>query len=46
MPISGAPHVQTLRARGSDGCNAHLGGAEIITGSFGGIGQPNDSPLK
>jgi hypothetical protein len=46
MQIIGASHVETLDTRGTDGSNVMLGGAETITGYFGGIGQPNDYPLK
>ena len=46
MQIIGATHVETLDTKGLDGSNVHLGGPETITGYFGGIGQPNDYPLK
>jgi hypothetical protein len=46
MQILGATHVETLDTRGIDGSNVHLGGPETLTGYFGGIGQPNDYPLK
>ena len=46
MRIMGASCVDTLDTKGTDGSNVHLGGAETITGYFGGIGQPNDYPLK
>jgi hypothetical protein len=46
MKIMGASHVETLDTKGTDGSNVHLGGPETITGYFGGIGQPNDYPLK
>ncbi len=46
MQIIGATHVETLDTRGIDGSNVHLGGPDTITGYFGGIGQPNDYPLK
>ncbi len=46
MQIIGATHVETLDTRGTDGSNVHLGGPETITGYFGGIGQPNDYPLR
>ncbi len=46
MQIIGASYVESLDTRGTDGSNPHLGGAETITGYFGGIGQPNDHPLK
>jgi hypothetical protein len=52
MQIIGASYVQTLDTKGTmlgpDGkpINVHLGGAETITGYFGGIGEPNDYALK
>jgi hypothetical protein len=46
MRILGASHVETLDTKGTDGANVHLGGPETITGYFGGIGEPNDYPLK
>ncbi len=46
MNIMGATWCETLDTKGVDGSNVHLGGAETITGYFGGIGQPNDYPLK
>jgi hypothetical protein len=46
MQIIGATHVETLDTKGIDGSNLHLGGPDTITGYFGGIGQPNDYPLK
>jgi len=46
MQIVGASYVETLDTKGTDGSNVHLGGPETITGYFGGIGQPNDYPLK
>ena len=46
MQIIGASYVETLDTRGTDGSNVHLGGPETITGYFGGVGQPNDYPLK
>jgi len=46
MQIVGARYVETLDTKGTDGSNIHLGGPETITGYFGGIGQPNDHPLK
>ena len=46
MQIVGASYVETLDTKGTDGSNIHLGGPETITGYFGGIGQPNDHPLK
>jgi hypothetical protein len=46
MQIAGASYVETLDTKGTDGSNVHLGGPDTITGYFGGIGQPNDHPLK
>jgi len=46
MQIIGASYVETLDTKGTDGSNIHLGGAETITGYFGGVGQPNQYPLK
>jgi len=46
MQILGASYVETLDTKGTDGSNVHLGGPETITGYFGGVGQPNDYPLK
>ena len=46
MQIVGASYVETLDTKGTDGSNVHLGGPDTITGYFGGIGQPNDHPLK
>ncbi len=51
MEIIGASHVQTLDHKGTmpgpDGqpINVHLGGAETITGYFGGVGVPNSCAL-
>lgn len=45
--IIGSTCVESLDTRGTDGSNVHLaGGPETITGFFGGIGQPNDYPVK
>jgi hypothetical protein len=46
MQIIGASWCETLDTRGTDGSNVHLGGPETITGYFGGVGQPNDYPIK
>ncbi len=46
MQIIGASYVETLDTKGTDGSNIHLGGPETITGYFGGVGQPNDHPLR
>jgi hypothetical protein len=46
MQIIGASCVETLDTKGTDGSNVHLGGPETITGYFGGVGQPNEYPIK
>ena len=46
MQIVGATYVETLDTKGTDGSNVHLGGPATITGYFGGVGEPNDYPLK
>ncbi|MBI5001313.1 MAG: hypothetical protein HZB92_07305 [Euryarchaeota archaeon] len=46
MDIVGATWCETLDTKGTDGSNVHLGGPATITGYFGGVGQPNDYPLK
>ena len=46
MQVLGASYVETLDTKGTDGSNIHLSGPDTITGYFGGIGQPNDYPLK
>jgi hypothetical protein len=46
MKIIGASWCETLDTKGTDGSNVHLGGPETITGYFGGVGQPNDYPVK
>jgi hypothetical protein len=52
MQVVGASYVQTLDTKGTmqgpDGkpINIHLGGADTITGYFGGVGIPNDYTLK
>jgi len=46
MQIVGATYVETLDTKGTDGSNCHLGGPDTITGYFGGVGQPNDHPIK
>ncbi|OHD75358.1 MAG: hypothetical protein A2177_13965 [Spirochaetes bacterium RBG_13_68_11] len=46
MRIIGASWVETLDTKGTDGSNVHLGGPETITGYFGGVGEPNDYPLR
>ncbi len=44
--IIGASCCETLDTKGTDGSNVHLGGPATITGYFGGVGQPNEYPLK
>ncbi len=46
MQIVGATYVETLDTKGTDGSNVHLGGPQTITGYFGGVGEPNDYPLR
>jgi bifunctional DNA-binding transcriptional regulator/antitoxin component of YhaV-PrlF toxin-antitoxin module len=46
MQVIGATYVETLDTKGTDGSNIHLGGPDTITGYYGGIGQPNDYPIK
>jgi hypothetical protein len=52
MHIIGASYVQTLDTKGTlpgpDGkpINVHLAGPDTITGYFGGVGNPNEYPLK
>lgn len=52
MQIVGASYVETLDTKGTfpgpDGApvNVHLGGPDTITGYFGGVGMPNDFPLR
>jgi len=46
MQIIGASWVETLDTKGTDGSNVHLNGPQTISGYFGGIGEPNDYPLK
>jgi len=52
MQITGSSYVETLDQRGTfpgpDGApvNVHLGGPATITGYFGGVGMPNEFPLK
>ncbi len=52
MQIVGTSYVETLDTKGTlpgpDGApaNVHLGGPETITGYFGGVGMPNEYPLK
>ena len=46
MQIIGVSWCETLDTKGTDGSNIHLGGPDTITGYFGGVGQPNDHPIK
>ncbi|MCK5298477.1 MAG: hypothetical protein KAJ76_06195 [Candidatus Heimdallarchaeota archaeon] len=52
MQIIDASYVETLDTKGTspgpDGApvNVHLGGPATITGYFGGVGMPNEFPLK
>lgn len=52
MQITGSSYVETLDTKGTypgpDGApvNIHLGGPDTITGYFGGVGMPNDFPIK
>jgi hypothetical protein len=52
MEIVGSSYVETLDTKGTypgpDGApaNVHLGGPDTITGYFGGVGMPNEFPLK
>ncbi len=46
MQVFGASYVETLDTKGTDGSNIHLNGPSTITGYFGGVGEPNDYPLK
>jgi hypothetical protein len=52
MQITGSSYVETLDTKGTspgpDGApvNVHLGGPATITGYFGGVGMPNEFPLK
>jgi len=46
MKIIDSSVCETLDTKGTDGSNIHLGGPDTITGYFGGVGQPNDHPIK
>jgi len=46
MQILGVSWCETLDTKGTDGSNIHLGGPDTITGYFGGVGEPNDYPIK
>jgi len=46
MQMIGVSWCETLDTKGTDGSNVHLGGPDTITGYFGGVGEPNDYPIK
>lgn len=46
IQLLGSSCCETLDTKGTDGSNIHLGGPETITGYFGGVGQPNNHPVK
>jgi hypothetical protein len=46
MAIIGASVVETLDTKGTDGSNVHLNGPATLAGYFGGVGEPNDYPLR
>ena len=47
MQIIGASFVEQVETNGTDGSNVHLGNpAETSAGYFGGVGMPNDYPIK
>lgn len=46
MQIIGASYVEQLDTIGTDGANIHAAGPETPVGFFGGMGMPNDYPLK
>ncbi len=52
MQVIGSSYVETLDTKGTypneEGLptNIHLGGPDTITGYFGGVGMPNDFPIK
>jgi hypothetical protein len=46
MKILGASCVEQPETSGADGSNIHLGGPGTIAGYYGGIGAPNDYPIK
>lgn len=46
MKILGASCVESPETSGADGSNVHLGGPDTIAGYYGGIGAPNDYPLR
>ncbi len=46
MQIIRASFAEQLDTRGSDGSNIYLGGADTLIGYYGGVGEPNDYPLR
>ncbi len=46
MQVIGASYVEQLDTRGADGSNIHLRGPDTLIGYFGGVGEPNDYPLR
>ena len=46
MKILGASCVESPETSGADGSNIHLGGPDTMAGYYGGIGAPNNYPLK
>jgi hypothetical protein len=46
MKILGASCVEQPETSGADGSNIHLGGPQTLSGYYGGIGAPNDYPIK
>lgn len=47
MKIIGASWVEYPDTKGTDGSNIHIvDGPDTIVGYFGGVGQPNDYPIK
>jgi hypothetical protein len=46
MKVLGASCVESPETSGADGSNVHLGGPDTMAGYYGGIGAPNDYPLK
>ena len=46
MQIMGTSWVESPETSGADGANIHLGGPDTLAGYYGGIGAPNDYPIK
>ena len=46
LKILGSSCVESPETTGADGSNIHLGGPQTISGYYGGIGAPNDYPVK